>query len=355
MQLRPYQEQGARFLLANPRSMVLAPMGSGKTAMTLTAMHQSDARRFLVLAPKRVATDVWPQEFLTWWRGDLTDLAVCHGTPSQRAAALASGARVTVCNYDNLQWLCEQDLSSFDAVVFDELTKLKNSSGVRFKALYKVIDLFRIRWGLTGTFTSNGLEDVFGQCKIIDINLLGKHKTKYLNEYFYCVNRDYNDWVPVPGALEQVMARIKPATFVLEGYDGLPQLHKVRVPCAMPNRTDYDEMVKHAVLAVDDFTITAETAAAQVQKCQQISSGFLYGEGQTFWLSSHKFDRLDELLEENQYASTMLVYNFDAERAELKRRYGARAVDVRESGRLTDGTRARLSCCWCTRSPPDTG
>jgi hypothetical protein len=31
-----------------------------------------------------------------------------------------------VTNYDNLQWLAEQPLA-FDAVVFDELTRLKNS------------------------------------------------------------------------------------------------------------------------------------------------------------------------------------------------------------------------------------
>jgi len=35
-----------------------------------------------------------------------------------------------------------------------------------------VIDPMGIRWGLTGSFTSNGLEDVFGQCKIIDQQLL---------------------------------------------------------------------------------------------------------------------------------------------------------------------------------------
>jgi len=37
----------------------------------------------------------------------------------------------------------------------------------------KVIDPMVVRWGLTGSFTSNGLEDVFGQCKIVDQSLLG--------------------------------------------------------------------------------------------------------------------------------------------------------------------------------------
>jgi superfamily II DNA or RNA helicase len=97
---------------------------------------------------------------------------VVIGTPTQRVKALQANARVVVATYDNLQWLAEQPLR-FDGVVFDELTRLKNPSGKRFKAILKVLGDMRIRWGLTGSFTSNGLEDVFGQCKVIDQTLLG--------------------------------------------------------------------------------------------------------------------------------------------------------------------------------------
>jgi SNF2 family DNA or RNA helicase len=39
------------------------------------------------------------------------------------------------------------------------------------------------------------------------------------------------------------------------------------------------------------------------------------------WFSTHKFDMLDELIEENQHANTIIVYNYIEELAELKRRY----------------------------------
>ena len=39
MNLRPYQETGADFLYEHDRAMILAPMGAGKTALTLTAMR----------------------------------------------------------------------------------------------------------------------------------------------------------------------------------------------------------------------------------------------------------------------------------------------------------------------------
>jgi len=66
MNLRPYQDEAADFLYANDRAMVLAPVGAGKTAITLTAMQamltDCYASRFLVLAPLRVAQSVWPAE-----------------------------------------------------------------------------------------------------------------------------------------------------------------------------------------------------------------------------------------------------------------------------------------------------
>ena len=317
---RPYQEEAADFLYEHDRAMILAPVGAGKTMITLTAMQDvlidGYAMRFLVLAPKRVCTDVWPVEQPKWAPG--CTLAVAVGTPAQRKAALNSGAQIIVSNYDNIQWLAEQKLN-FDAIVFDELTKLKNPSGARFKALNKVIGDVGIRWGLTGSFTSNGLEDVFGQCKIVDQSLLGRAKGAFMQQYFTLINKEYGDWQPRKGSLELVMQRIKPATFVLEPgeyKDKLPPLHTVEVACKM-DMTAYDKMKKDFVL----WDVVAVNAAVVTQKLQQMSSGFLYSDNGPIWLSSHKFDRLEELIEENQHANTLVVYTYQEELAELKRRY----------------------------------
>jgi SNF2 family DNA or RNA helicase len=321
MKLRDYQNQAADFLYEHDRAMILAPVGAGKTCITLTAMQDvlidGYATRFLVLAPKRVCTDVWPVEQPKWAPG--CTLAVAVGTPAQRKAALNSGAQIIVSNYDNIQWLAEQNLAHIDAIVFDELTKLKNPSGARFKALNKVIGDISIRWGLTGSFTSNGLEDVFGQCKIVDQTLLGRAKGAFMQQYFTLVNKDFGDWKPRPGSLELVMQRIKPATFVLEPgeyKDKLPPLHTVEVSCKM-DMADYNKMKKDFVL--DD--VVAVNAAVVTQKLQQMSSGFLYSDSGPIWLSAHKFDRLEELLEENQRANTIIFYSYQEELAELRRRY----------------------------------
>jgi SNF2 family DNA or RNA helicase len=325
MKLRDYQETAVDFLYEHDRAMILAPVGAGKTAITLTAMRDMLAdgvvERFLVLAPKRVCTDVWPVE-QPKWAPSLT-LAVAVGTPAQRAAALGGGAQIIVTNYDNIQWLATQNLAHIDGIVYDELTKLKNPSGARFKALNKIIDKINIRWGLTGSFTSNGLEDVFGQCKIVDQSLLGRSKGAFQQQYFVLINKEYGDWAPRPGSLPKVMERIKPATYLLEPgdyKDTLPPLHTVELRCDM-DMTDYEELKKEFVLEFPNARVIAVNAGVVTQKLQQMASGFVYTDTGPRWSSSHKFDRLEDLLAENQRANTIVVYQYKEELAELKRRF----------------------------------
>ena len=345
MQLRPYQEEAADFLFERDRAMILAPVGAGKTAITLTAMDAMVAsghvKRWLVVAPKRVCTDVWPIEMPKWSKH--LKIAIAIGTPKQRNAVFSSDANVIVINYDNLQWLagiCETMGKGLpvDGLVFDELTKLKNPSGARFKAFEKIIKNVSIRWGLTGSFTSNGLEDVFGQCKIVDQNLLGRAKGAFMQQYFVLINKDFGEWAPRVGALSQVMERIKPATYVLEAgeyKDKLPPLHVVEVRCDLVDRAPYEKMKKDFMVEFPDAKAIAANGGVVTGKLQQMASGFVYDTRRTasakagtfivtqtpVWFSSHKFDRLDELLEENQHANTLVAYTYQGELAELKRRY----------------------------------
>lgn len=319
------------------RAMILAPVGAGKTAITLTAMQDmladGVAKRFLVLAPKRVCTDVWPVEQIKW--APNVPLAVAVGTPKQRLAALRSDAQIVVSNYDNITTL---PTASFDAIVFDELTRLKNPSGARFKALK--IDHINIRWGLTGSFTSNGLEDVFGQCKIVSTALLGRSKGAFMQQYFVLINKDFGEWAPRVGSLAKVMERIKPATYVLDAgdyKDKLPPLHVVEVRCDLDDREPYEKMKKD-FQALD---VTAINAGVVTGKLQQMASGFVYDTRRTasetagrfdstqtaVWFSSHKFDRLEELLDENQHANTILVYQYQEELAEIQRRFTVTTLD----------------------------
>ena len=337
LKLREYQEEAADFLYEHDKAMMLAPVGAGKTATALIAMQDAIrdgvVKRWLVIAPKRVCTDVWPEECKKWTPE--LKLTVAVGTPEQRRQAIATKSHICVVNYDNLQTF---HFGGFDGIVFDELTKLKNPSGKRFKALEKSIDHVQVRWGLTGSFTSNGLEDVYGQCRIVDRLLLGRSKGAFMQQYFIMINPQFGEWIPRRGALQMVMDKIKPATYLLENVeykDILPPLNIVPQYVELPDRKVYEEMRRNLMTQIGEEKITAINAGVVTSKLQQIASGFVYSTTSTasatpgkwdvkreaYKLSDHKFERLDDLLEENQRANTIIVYNFQEELEELKRRY----------------------------------
>jgi SNF2 family DNA or RNA helicase len=341
--LRPNQIEAVAFLSQIDKGMILAPVGAGKTAITLTAMKEAldtgRVRRFLVIAPKRVCTDVWTIEPAKWAPSLTVSIAV--GSYAQRLNAFNKPSQVVVTNYETL--LSTPPLVGFDGIVFDELTVLKNPSGKRFKALFALIKNFKVRWGLTGSFTSNGLIDVFGQCKIIDETLLGKTKTAFYQKYFIMLNRGYVEWIAKATSLAEIMEVIKPATYLIdtqEYMDTLPPLNVVRVNCTMDMKM-YNKMKNDFIVQFEDIEVRAMNAAVVVSKLQQMASGFLYSEDETAWFSRHKFDRLDEILEENQHANTIIVYNFQAELEELKRRY-PKAQTIDQQGVISSWNAGRV-------------
>ena len=85
-------------------------------------------------------------------------------------------------------------------------------------------------------------------------------------------------------------------------------------------------------MELDGKTLTAVNAAVLTSKLQQLSSGFIYDtedNAETKWLSFHKFDMLEDLLDENQQDNTIVVYNFQAELKKLKQRF-PKAVTIDE-------------------------
>lgn len=340
--LRPYQEEAADFIFERDRSIVLAAVGAGKTAIALTAMQEyiyaGIVQRWLVIAPKRVCVEVWPREAKLWTSMSVN---VAVGMAAARRKAISCPSEVVVINYDALQWLAEElpDIGQhFNGIVFDELTRLKNASGKRFKALHKIIDQIPVRIGLTGSFTSNDLEDVFGQVKIIDQQVLGRSKGAFLQQYFWCSNPQFGDWTPRPGALEKVMARIKPITYLLENTDyadSLPPLNIVEIRCDLADHKPYLKMKKDLAIEIQGKAVTAANAGVVTAKLQQMACGWVYETKTTpsatpgkfittqtpHWFDTVKFDALHDLLQENQHSPTLIWYWYKEELAELKRRY----------------------------------
>ena len=191
---RPWQKIGTQFLLDNPRGMLVADPGMGKTAMTLNALSLlmlggSTFFPALILAPKRVAEVVWDGERDKWDTfKDISIIKVLGERDARRAALHRSVADCYVTNYDNAPWLVEQFAGKpwpFKTVIADESSRLKSfrlsKGGVRAAALSKIAKFTGRWWNLTGTPIPNGLQDLWGQFWFVDFGeRLKRTYTAYL-------------------------------------------------------------------------------------------------------------------------------------------------------------------------------
>jgi SNF2 family DNA or RNA helicase len=275
----------------------------------------------LIVAPKRVAETVWPQETLKWDHLKHLSVAKILGTPTQRLTALKSSSNIYVVNLENLTWLCEQlEMSKFKNLIIDESSRFKDPSTKRFKALKKHLKNFTRRIILTGTPTPQGMADLWSQVGILDLGeRLETSLTKFRDKYLQPdqMNRHTKviySWKLKNGAANEIQNKISDICFSLKADDylQLPALtslyHSIQIDKSI--RDKYDQLRKDMVADIGKERITAPTAATLAGKLLQFTSGAIYAEdGETQEIHRAKLERLESIMEESS-SPTLVFYHF---------------------------------------------
>ena len=294
--------------------------GLGKTTISLTILAEQFKGTTLVVAPKKVAETVWIEEAAKWEHLKHLTISKVMGTPEQRMNALKSSSNIYVVNLENLTWLLEQNIRSFDNLIIDESSRFKDPATKRFKALKKHLKSFKRRIILTGTPTPQGMADLWSQVGILDLGeRLETSLTRFRDKYMNPGQRNrqtgvvYN-WVLKDGASESITNKISDICFSLkaEDYLQLPSctslFHNVEIDSTI--RKKYDQLKKDMVADIGKEVITAPTAAALAGKLLQFTSGAIYGEdGKAQEVHRAKLERLESIMEESS-SPTLVFYHF---------------------------------------------
>src|SRR6188768_4173257 len=115
-ELRPYQERIATHLYEHDEALCVLRPGGGKTITALTAIEEllrdRVIRHALVIAPKRVARVVWPDEIDSWAHTTKLRYAILDGSPGEREILmrpLSVGVRdITIVGIDLIPWLIKE-------------------------------------------------------------------------------------------------------------------------------------------------------------------------------------------------------------------------------------------------------
>lgn len=364
---RPHQKYGTKRIIETEATGPFVDMGLGKTIMALTAWIELKKRKLikntLIIAPKQVANNVWPDEIHKWNHTRHIVYSKVLGSAKQRRLALRKKADIYIINVDNIAWLVQLFGNSwpFDFVIIDESSTFKNPESQRFKTLRMVRRYINRIVELTGTPAPNGYLDLWSQLYLLDKGeRLYDSFSKYRNTYFEPDKRnghttysyrlrkgDYllgDEWYE-----KEILDRVKDICFSMrtEDYVQLPPIidnvRKIQFSDELMAR--YEDFEKESVIEwwsdmydeqKDNIVITAVNAAVLTGKLLQFTNGALYDEDKN-WHTVHdeKLDALEELYEELNGNNNMLVfYSFISDRERIAKRFKDIAVDIKTPGAI---------------------
>lgn len=364
--LHGYQKKAILHSLYHDKSMLWLDPGLGKSIVTLSSivhrMNCNQVKKTLVVAPIRVLYSVWNNiESNKWSHTNHLKASIIHGNKNERIKALSKNADIYGVNYEGLIWLVEILFNEyvkrglplpFDMIVYDEITKMKNSRSIRFngdtkevvdnfnkvvllrtKGWKEISHLFKYRIGLTGTPSSNGMIDLFGQYLAIDDGeRLGEYITHYRDNYFKSDYMGYSYEVTELGE-RVIREKISDITMSMSAKDylELPQVTYNVIKTELPNkaRKHYNEIEKQLFTELDSgIQVELFSASSVSNKCLQISNGAMYthshSEGETpKWEKLHevKLDALEDIVEEMAGKPILVSYMFKTDAELIMKRF----------------------------------
>ena len=313
--------------MSTDETLLVAGVGFGKAIVGLTAVQElleaDILERVLVLAPLRVAQLTWASEADNWSHITM-DVALACGTPAQRKAAVESGARIVVTNFENMKWMLDNYGDVYSGVLIDEMSKLKTAGGAGVKRLRRWTNSLKWRVGMSATPVAESGVDIYSQALLLDLGkALGGRKDDFLRRYFYPTDFQQFDWQPLPGSETLLADRLKNLVFTADDAHykaSLPPVIEHVVPVDMPAKARllYLEMKTDDIIESLGQEIIAANAAVATGKMQQICCGGIYdNDGNLAWSDDFKIQAMLDLMKKLE-GPVILVYQFSFELERLR-------------------------------------
>lgn len=337
---RVYQHNMIKHMAQHSRCAIWAGMGMGKTSaclLYLTYLATYDQSKILVIAPLRVARDVWPVEITQWHTFKHLICSPIVGSLSARGRALRRKADIYTINYENIPWLIKTVGKRWPwrTVIIDESTKIKSfrlrQGGKRARALAKMA------WTkiekiieLTGTPSPNGLLDLWGQLWFLDKGeRLERTYGAYCAKYFRYKHLNSFSLIATDFAPDIIADKVKDICMSLRAEDWFDikkiMHYKIPVHLTPDQRKVYLEFQATMYMQLHDGEeVTAAFAAALTMKSLQYVNGAMYTGGDNKnWTEVHnlKIEALKSIIAEMPGENIIVAYHFKSDIARLKQNF----------------------------------
>lgn len=308
-----HQLQAWHFAKGQDAAMLMVGMGGGKTKIAIDLFEEGwpDVARVLIACPSNVLK-VWPREFngapaegrigharKTWdvqnglrvnRAGSLVPLSMKDRIPVFDAAfakATVDRPCAIAVNYEAAareplrSWLLNHQ---WDVIALDESHRIKSPGGAQSMTFDTLRSRGRKRLCMTGTAMPHSPLDVYAQYRFLDPGVYGSSYARFRQRYAVMGGFQGRQVLgmneQLQPELEEKFARL---AYIIDSEDldkvlGLLDPvwpDTVEVDLGPKARRAYDGLENDMVASIEEGTLRADNALAQLVRLQQITSGYL--------------------------------------------------------------------------------
>jgi len=306
-ELDGFQSKAVNECLTLKRSILISPIGSGKTLMLVDIINRTKGD-ILWVSPLSVCKESIPLE-LNKFLGDnvkvfnIAEVASNKTSKFLETAHDYKGRKLILTNPERLVKVGTTDIK-FSTVLSDESTLLANHSSIRSKLMLKMCGMKSVKYVIIASDnpSADSLQSYFMQAKIIDGGkALGTTITAFRRTYMvqnpYC--RFKWDFQPSTGA--KIMKRLKSITVTVDrgvGTQYNPTVVKAAITVSLPKQVSkiYKSIMRDSIYEIDDNNaIIADTPVTKLTKLRQIASGGIITDNNTVILHKKKLKALTSI------------------------------------------------------------
>ena len=318
--LMRHQQLGREIARYQDRYAFFYDTRTGKTPLSLSIMYDdivaNPTHKWLVVCPLILIENAWIPDAAEF----IPEIKVvsCHAaTPAKRLERINSEVSIYVTNTESFVKYREHfDNLHLAGCIIDESSDMKSPKSKVSKELVDFAQTLKRFYLLSGTPAPNGEQEYYMQLRAVDYYGIQQSYSQFKEHYF--VNMSYNPQYEKlalrPDKKDELFSLIRKYALYVDKEDVLTTpgrtFHEVEFEMPAELKKHYNKLKNELYMEVGDgLRITAPSAAAKLNKLNQVTSGFIidtqavkenkfYADNLTEWymLDNYRFKALQDLL-----------------------------------------------------------
>lgn len=335
--LMRHQQLGREIARYQDRYAFFYDTRTGKTPLSLSIMYDdivsNPTHKWLVVCPLILIENAWIPDAAEF----IPEIKVvsCHATtPAKRLERIKSEANIYVTNTESFVKYREHfDKLHLTGCIIDESSDMKSPKSKVSKELVDFAQTVERFYLLSGTPAPNGEQEYYMQLRAVDYYGIQQSYSQFKEHYF--VNMSYNPQYEKlslrPDKKDELFSLIRKYALYVDKEDVLTTpgrtFHEVEFEMPAELKKHYNKLKNELYMEIGDgLRITAPSAAAKLNKLNQVTSGFIidtqavkenkfYNEDKTelYQLSGYRFAKLIDLLGQIGDEQVLIWANYKAE------------------------------------------